>query len=437
MKEMVETERQEFIGRPPTEQGQPPARPLPRPVRRATRRFARAVMLVAALLVAIALYFIWNYYSVRESTDDAQIEGHIHPISAKVGGTIGSVNFEENQHVESGAVLAQITTKDYQIALEGARGDLAEAEAALNASQINLPMTATTTSSRLSGAEAAAEEARANLSSSEKEVGEAEAKWRAAQARFREKQANAQKADRDLDRMKLLIGKEEISQQQYDAAVAVAEAQRGALDSAQADVTVGEQGLRVAESHVERDRAKLAQAQAAVAEAGTAPQQVAVTRSRAESAAARVQIAKAALDRAELAMQYTTIRAPISGLVSKKSVEVGQIIQAGQPLLAIVSLDDTWVEANFKETQLKNIRPGQPAEISVDAYGGRIFEGHVESIAAATGAKFSLLPPENATGNYVKVVQRIPVKIVFEKGQDPGHLLRPGMSVEPTVFTNK
>jgi membrane fusion protein (multidrug efflux system) len=193
--------------------------------------------------------------------------------------------------------------------------------------------------------------------------------------------------------------------------------------------------MRVAQSRLEEQHAKLAKAEADARTAQTAPQQVAAMRARAESSSAKVQQMKAALEQAELNLQYATVRAPIGGIISQRSVEVGHIVQPGQPLLAVVPLESLWVLANFKENQLANMRPGQPVSISVDAYGGRIFKGHVDSIAAATGARFSLLPPENASGNYVKVVQRIPVKIVFDKGQDPAHLLRPGMSVVPTVTT--
>ena len=427
MEELVETQPPEFGERKMAQDDQPRSGLLSNPL-------AKAALLVAALLLAAGVFSLWSYYSARESTDDAQIEGHIHTISAKVGGTVVRVNVTDNQYVESGAVLVQIDPRDYQVAVDHAQADLAEARATLDASRIDVPLTTTTTASRLSSAEAGIGEARANLSSSEKEVSEAGAKLGSSQARFRETQANYRKAERDLERMKQLIAKEEISQQQYDASVAQADALRGALDSTQADVAGAEQGLRVAESRVERDRAKLQQAQAAAEAARTAPQKIAMTKSRAESAAARAQMAQAALDQAQLNLQYAIIRAPVSGLISKKTVEVGQIVAAGQPLFAIIPLENTWVTANFKETQLKNIRPGQSVIISVDTYGGRKYKGHVDSIAAATGARFSLLPPENATGNYVKIVQRIPVKIVFEKGEDPEHLLRPGMSVIPTVM---
>ena len=226
-----------------------------------------------------------------------------------------------------------------------------------------------------------------------------------------------------------------ISQQQYDAALASADALQAAVDSARSAVVDSQAGVQVAKSRVHQEQARLEQAQAAVQAARTAPEQVAAARAQAEAAKARWERAKAALQQARLDLEYAVVKAPVRGLVSKKTVEVGQVVQPGQPLMAVVPLDDIWITANFKETQLENMRPGQKAIVSVDAYGGRKYEGHVKSIAGATGAKFSLLPPQNATGNFVKVVQRVPVKIVLEKGQDSEHLLRPGMSVVPTVIT--
>lgn len=384
---------------------------------------------------AVGSFYLWQYYAVRESTDDAQISGHIHSMGAKVGGTVVAVRVIDNQRVEAGAILVEIDPRDYRVALQRAEADLAVAEAALRASRTDVPITSTTTNSRLAGSLAGVEEARASLTSSEKEVAAARARWQAAQARLREVEANYQRAERDRERMKQLIAKQEISQQQDDMSVAAAEALRAMADSARASITEVEESVRAAESRVERDRAKLAQAQATLEAAGTAPQQVQVAQSQAQSAAARVELAKAAVEQAKLNLEYTTIRTPLGGIVTRKRVEVGEQLQPGQPLMAIAALDDIWVVANFKETQLRNMRPGQPATISVDAYGGRKYRGYVESIAPATGAKFSLLPPENASGNFVKVVQRVPVNIALEQGQDQQHLLRPGMSVVPTVIT--
>jgi membrane fusion protein (multidrug efflux system) len=227
-----------------------------------------------------------------------------------------------------------------------------------------------------------------------------------------------------------------VSQQQYDAAVATADAQSAAVDTARAQIAEAEAGIRMAESRLSAAQASEQQARANLRNAQTGPEQVTATRARASSAQARVEQAKATLAQAELNLQYTVIKAPARGVVSRKSVNPGQVVQSGQPLMALVQTDDVWITANFKETQLDEMHPGQRVVVSVDAYGGRRFQGKVDSIAAATGARFSLLPPENATGNFVKVVQRVPVKIVLDQGQDPEHLLRPGMSVTPTVYTN-
>jgi membrane fusion protein, multidrug efflux system len=399
------------------------------------RPFAKWALIGGIIVVIVTLFSIWSYYSVRESTDDAEIDAHIDPISARVGGTVAAVKVLDNQQVRKGDVLVQIDPTDYQVALERAKADYAEAQAEARAAQTGVPITSTTSGSQLSSAQAGAEQAQASLGAAEKEVTAAEAKLTAAKAKLAQAQADSTKSSRDLDRYKQLIAKDEVSQQEYDAAVASATANVAAVESAKAEVAVAQQNVSVAQSHVTEAQAGVAQAQAGVRSARTAPQQVAAMQAKAQSAQARVEQAKAALDQAELNLGYATVKAPVDGMVSKKSVEIGQVIQGGQPLMAIVPLDEIWVTANFKETQLNHMKVGQPVIISVDTYGGREYHGTVQSIAAATGAKFSLLPPENATGNYVKVVQRIPVKILFDKGQDPNHLLRPGMSVEPTVIT--
>jgi membrane fusion protein, multidrug efflux system len=397
----------------------------------------RAKLLLAAVVLAViaGLVGVWHHYSIRESTDDAQIDGHITPISARVGGTIASVEVRDNQYVEAGTVLVKLDPPDYQVAAERARADLSSAQAAAQAARTGIPLTSTTAGSQVSTSTAKLQMVQAGVIAAQKQIEAAQARSNAAKAHVAEAQANFIKASRDLERMKQLISKDEISQQQYDSAVAAEAAAQATVESARADFAEAEQSVAVAESHLVQARAGVAQARAELESSQTVPQQISITRSHAASAEARVQEAQAALDQAELNLQYTVVKAPVSGQISKKSVEPGQIIQAGQSLLAIVPLEDIWVTANFKETQLKDMRPGQPVTISVDAFGGRKFNGHVESISAATGEKFSLLPPENATGNYVKVVQRVPVKILFEKGQDPEHLLRPGMSAQPTVIT--
>ncbi len=396
---------------------------------------AKWVLLAVICAAAVAGYFIWSYYSVRESTDDAQIDGHINPISARVGGTVIAVNVDDNQQVQAGAVLVEIDPRDYRVALDRAKADVAVNSASARAAETVVPITSTTTASQLSSAQASVQAADAGLSAALKEVDAARAQLQAAQARLRETEARSTLAQQNLARLKLLVSKDEVSRQQYDAAVADAEAAGAAVDSAKAAVAQAEQSVPVAESHVAQARATQVRAKADVEAAQTGSQRVAVSRAESGSAAAKIQQAQATLAQAELNLLYTKVLAPIAGWVSKKSVEAGQVVQAGQPLMALVPLEDVWVTANFKETQLNHMRQGQPAVLSVDAYGGRDYRGHVDSIAAATGARFSLLPPENATGNFVKVVQRVPVKIVLEKDQDPQHLLRPGMSVVATVLT--
>ena len=376
--------------------------------RRAVLRSPRARLLLGllAIIIVVAGILVWHHYAIRESTDDAQIEADIVPIGARVGGTVKAVHVEDNQPVEAGTVLVELDPTDYEVDLRRAEAELANAIANASAARTNVPIASTTTSSQL-------QTAQANLASAQKQVD-------AAEARLREAQANYTKAARDLARYKQLVERDEIPRQQYDYAVAAEQAARASVDSARAAVASA--------------RSQVAQAEAQVREASTVPQQLAVSRAKAGSAIADVQKNQAAVDQARLNLTYTIIRALSSGIVDKKSVQPGQIIQAGQPLFSLVPFERMWVVANFKETQLKNMRINQPATIHVDAYG-RDYKGHVDSFGGATAARFSLLPPENATGNYVKVVQRVPVKIVFDKGQDPEHLLRPGMSVVPTVIT--
>jgi membrane fusion protein, multidrug efflux system len=366
---------------------------------------AKWVIAIVALALLAGAVFVWHYYSVRESTDDAQIDGHIAPISARVSGTVIRVLHDDNDFVKAGELLVELDPKDYQVALDRARADLANAEASATAAHVSVPLTTTTSSGQLAAADAA-------VKAAEKEI-------QAAQARVQEAQANYTRVSADLKRMEQLVQRDEISRQQYDAAVAAAASSRATLDAANAAVASAE--------------SRAAQARAQAESAHTVPEQIKVTRARAGAAVAEVQRARAAVEQAELNLQYTKIVAPVTGILSKRNVEPGQVVQAGQPLFSIVNLDDIWVTANFKETQLKTMRPGQKAEIKVDAYG-HSYSGTVDSIAGASGARFSLLPPENATGNYVKVVQRIPVRIRIDKGQDPNHMLRPGMSVVPTVY---
>ncbi|HLK49438.1 MAG TPA: HlyD family secretion protein [Bryobacteraceae bacterium] len=410
-----------------------------RPLRRRLSYFrqhprAKWVILAIVVVLAVAGYLIWQYESARESTDDAQIEGHIDPISARVGGRVIAVNFEDNQYVRAGTVLVQIDPRDYQIALERAESDLATARATAQAARTNVPILTTTTGSQTSTARAGLEQAQSGVTAAEKEVDAAKSRLSAAKANLGEAQASYAKAAADVERYKPLLAHDDISKQQFQAAVTAADVAQGGVDAARAAIAEAEQGIAVAQSHVSQARASVAQAEANVRAASSAPQQIAVSRAQANAANGRVLEAEAAVDQARLNLQYTTVTAPVAGMLQKKSVEIGQNVQPNQPLAAIVPLEDIWVTALFKETQMRYMQPGQRVTISVDTYGGRKYEGYVESIAPATGETFSLLPPENASGNYVKVVQRIPVRIRFKSGQDPQYLLRPGMSVEPTVM---
>jgi membrane fusion protein, multidrug efflux system len=373
------------------------------------RAHPNAIWIIAAVVILLIIggIFVWQYYAVRESTDDAQIDGHIDPISPRVTGTVVNVLHDDNEVVQAGTLLVEMDPKDYQVAVDRARADLANAQANATAANVGVPITETTTSNQLVAADAGVTTAGRDIES--------------AKAKLNDAQAMYAKTTADLKRMEMLIAKDEISHQQYDAAVA-------ANNSAKANVEAATAGIASAES-------RSAQAKAQAEGARTVPEQLKVTKARAGAANAEVQRFVSQLAQAELNLQYTKIYAPVTGVLSKRSVEPGQVVQAGQPLFSIVNLDDIWATVNFKETQLRGMQVGQKATIKVDAYG-RDYRGTVESIGGATGARFSLLPPENATGNYVKVVQRIPVRIRFDPNQDPNHQLRPGMSVEPTVLLN-
>lgn len=395
------------------------AAPPPRDAAPAAHRrsIPRSLIFFALVVLIAGGILLWNHYAKWESTDDAQVDGHINLISARVGGYVTKVNVDDNQAVQAGAVLVEIDPKDYQVAVDRAKADLDAAQASAMAAEHNLPIISANSASQLDSARADIENARAGISAAQSQAA-------AAAAQLLEAQANDAKAQSDLERYKQLVAKQEISQQQFDQAIASAKA-------AAATVIAAAASAHAADDQVHQAQSRLLQSKASLESAQTAPHQVLVSKAQFSSADATVAQKKAALDQAMLNLQYCTIVAPAAGVVSK-SVEVGMNVSPGQQLISVVPLEDVWVTANFKETQLKFMRPGQPAEISVDAYG-RTYKGHIDSIAGASGARFSLLPPENATGNYVKVVQRVPVKIVLDPGENKDHLLRPGMSVDPKV----
>jgi membrane fusion protein (multidrug efflux system) len=379
----------------------------------------RMFVIIGVVMLLVAGFFLGRYFSSYESTDDAQIDGHLNPVSARVSGHVEKLLVEDNQHVQAGQALVQIDARDYQVIVARAKAEYDNAVAAAQAAGVNVPITSTSTASELAAANA-------DVTAAEAAFAAARQQSDAASAQLAQAEANNVKAQNDLARYKQLVSKQEISQQQYDQAYAAAQAGAAAVDAARAAAAAAQQQIRAAQSRVTQAQANLRSAQ-------TGPQQVKAVRSRAQSAEAQVGEKQAALDQAELNLQYTTVVSPVNGVVTNRTVEVGANVQPGQELMRIINLDDVWVTANFKETQLRDMRVNQPVTIHVDTTG-RDYKGHVQSIAGASGAITSLLPPENATGNYVKVVQRIPVKIMFDAGETRQHALRPGMSVEPKVW---
>jgi len=379
----------------------------------------RVFFVIGALVLLLAGFFLWRYLTSYESTDDAQVDGHLNSVSARISGHVAKLLVDDNQYVTVGTPLVEIDPKDYQVAVDRAKADYANAIAMADAAKVNVPITSVSTGSQIAASEADVENTHAGIAAAQQQNDAA--KWQLAAA-----EANNVKAQDDVVRYKQLVDKQEISQQEYDQAVAIAKADAAAVDAARAAASAAEHQVHQAE-------AKLAEAEANLRSSRTAPQQVAAVRSRAESAQAEVALKKAALDQANLDLSYTMVVAPVNGVVTSRTVEVGQNVQPGQEMMRVINLDDIWVTANFKETQLRLMRVRQPVTIHVDSTD-KDYKAHVQSIAGASGAVTSLLPPENATGNYVKVVQRIPVKITFDPGETREHVLRPGMSVEPKVW---
>lgn len=403
------------------------------PRRKRTIRFILLAVVVLAAIVAIPVY---AYYSVRESTDDAQVDGHLVPISARISGTVQAVLVNDNQPVRAGQELVDLDPADYKVAETQAEAQLSTAQANATQSEVNLPVTDINTSGEVSTSASEAQQNEAGVISAQQAVETARARLSAAHAALLQAQATNIKAQRDVARYKDLVDKDEVSKQDYDAAVAAADASAAQVESARADITASQHMLDQANAEVEQARAKLATAmvQKRLSEA-IRPKQIQVSEARYKQAVAQIKQAQSSLDQARLNVGYTKIVAPVDGIVSRKTAEPGMQVSPGQLFMDIIPLDDVWVTANFKETQLKKMHVGQRVTIKSDTFGGdEEFKGHIDSIAGASGARFSLLPPENATGNYVKVVQRIPVKILLEPGENRNHRLLPGMSVEPTVM---
>jgi len=382
------------------------------------KRWRNIVIVIAILVVVLGGVFLWRYLSSYESTDDAQADVHLYPVSARISGYVAKVNVEDNQWVQEGTVLVEIDPKDYEVAVAQAQANLTSAEATAQSLNITVPITSVNTSSQLKSTASDIENATAGITAAERQL-------IAAHAQLEEAQANDVRAQDDLRRYKLLVDKREVAEQVYDQALAAAKSSTAAVAAAGANESAAQQ-------FVEQAKSRAVEADANHESAETGPQQVSSTRARVRAAIADVEQRRALLEQAELNLQYTKIVAPVAGEVNK-TVVVGLNVQAGQQLLTVVPLDQVWVTANFKETQLKHMRVGQKAEIHVDSTG-QTFAGHVDSIAGATGPLFSLFPPQNATGNYVKIVQRVPVKIVLDPGENRDRQLRPGMNVVPDII---
>lgn len=379
----------------------------------------RIAVVIALIVLLVVGFFAYRYFTSYESTDDAQVDGHINSVSARISGHVIKLNVQDNQFVQAGTVLVEIDPADYQLAYERAKADFADAQATATAAGVTVPITSVNTSSQVSASEADVASARAGIQAAQQQ-------FQAAKAQLQQAEANDVKAQNDLGRYKQLVEKQEISHQQFDQAVAAARASAAGVEAARATADAAEQ-------QVTQAKGRLVQAEANWRYANTAPKQMQISKAKADSALAAVQRMKANLDQAELNLRYTKVVAPVNGIVSDRTVEVGQNVVPGQELMKVINLDDIWITANFKETQLRDMKAAQHVTLEVDA-NGRKYNGKVDSIAGASGARFSLLPPENATGNYVKVVQRVPVKIVLDPGSNNDHQLRPGLSVTPKVW---
>jgi membrane fusion protein, multidrug efflux system len=395
----------------------------------------RRGLLISAVVIVAGGFLFWFHYRNHESTDDAEVDGHIIPISSRVPGSVMQVLVHDNEQVKQGQVLVQLDPRDYQAQLDNAKALLAVAQSHVQSATVNVPLTSATTHSDTSGAQASVAAAQAAYEQAQLALQQAStSQLAAAEANVQKQEAANQKAQSDLTRMRPLAAREEISQQQYDAYVAAATEAQGELSMAQQNLDLAKQTIPVRQAQVASAKADLQKAQANLQAAQANQRQIKMSAANAASARASVEEAEAGVEAAQLNLSYTQIVAPEDGVVTNKTVQVGQILSPGQGLLVVVPLADVWVTANYKETQLARVRPGDRAEIHVDMYG-KTFPGYVDSIAGATGSRLSLLPPENATGNYVKVVERIPVKIRLDPIPPNVAILRPGMNVEATIIT--
>jgi membrane fusion protein (multidrug efflux system) len=418
---------------PPAPPADPPAQTAPPPAP-GNRRRALLIVAVIGLLLLVGGFFYYQYAQTYESTDDAQVESHLVAVGSRIQGTVTAVHVDENQFVKAGEVVAEIDPRDFQVAAAQAKAELTQSQADIEAQHPNVPITQTTSETSISSALAEVQTAEAAVASAEHDTVAAVGRQREAEAQERQAEANSAKAQADLERYQALVAKDEIPRTQFDQIVASAKAQSAAVDSAHAAVEANRALAESSARMVDQRKGQLAEARSRLAQSNrNAPQQLAISRATLRSKEAQAAAAKAGVDRALLDISYTTIVAPVSGVVGKRSVETGATVQPGQQLFTIAQIEDLWVTANFKETQLRRMRPGLRVDLKVDAFDQK-FGGYVESMPGASGSITSLLPPENATGNFVKVVQRLPVRLRFDKNQSGLDRLRPGMSVEPKVW---
>ena len=393
-----------------------------KPKKKGIRPLIILIILIVLGALAVGGFFLYGYLDSYESTDDAQVDGHINSVSSRIAGTVTNVYVEDNAYVKTGQVLVALDPRDYVVAREQAEASLAQSQAQITAQSPNLPITTTTNATTLTSAGF-------DVASSLAGIASAEANYATALANVRQAQATHANDVAEVARFKVLVDKDEVSREQYEAKLTAAKASQATVEAYQA---AADASLKI----IDQRKAETSQARARQEQARqTAPLNAAIQRATTASRQADAKRSKAIVDQSLLNLQYTKIISPATGIVGKKSVEVGTRVNPGQELLVVVPLDDIWITANFKETQLRRMREGQRVTLKVDAFA-RKYEGYIQSVAAASGAKYSLLPPENATGNYVKVVQRIPVRIRLKAGENDDHRLRPGMSVEPKVWFN-
>jgi membrane fusion protein (multidrug efflux system) len=422
---MADTPQQPQESQRPTPEKTPDKRPEMRPrksmgarIREHPLKFLLLIVILAG--AAIGGYRLWNYLDSYESTDDAEIDGDIYAVTSRIAGTIKAVYIEDNQQVKAGQLLVELDPRDYEVSLAQSKAALNESRSLVAVARPSVPITSVSTETALSTSVTDVAASRASVAAAQRD-------YESAIADIRKVEADGARTAADLARYKQLIAKDEISKQQYDQAEAAARSSAADIDAKRATAEALARSVEEAQARLEESQTKQLEAQR------NRPDQIAIQNATVQNRQASAEHQQTLVDQAVLSLSYTKIVAPVDGIIGKKNAEPGQQVAPGQQLMADVPVSNIWVTANFKETQLKRMRPGQRATIHVDSYD-REYEGYVESVAGATGARFSLLPPENATGNYVKVVQRVPVRIRFKEGQDPNHQLRPGMSVDPKVW---